>query len=287
MLSRWYPAITAYASELAKWNYTALECVGCRLVYQQQLPSSELLAKVYGEWLPSTGHPRDNKVFQYDLAHPKLTRPGQETHAFAAACGKPISALRIFDYGMGWGRYPICAAKLGAQAFGYDLSAPGCAYAAENGVNVVAPRDFDGLQADVVNCDQTLEHVPDPMQVMALLARAAVVGGIVKINVPQARDLVRRFAVRDFKARAHTANSLNPLHPLEHLQCFNRHSLDALARSAGLTPMAIPLGAELAYFRALELRDVVEVKRVVKAAARPAYDRWSRHNLCAWYRKRA
>ena len=60
---------------------------------------------------------------------------------------------------------------------------------------------------------------------------------------PDGGDIKRRLAVLDWSAPKDSPDSLNPVSPLEHINCFSGHSLMALAEACGLRRRELPLGA--------------------------------------------
>ena len=51
----------------------------------------------------------------------------------------------------------------------------------------------------------------------------------------------------DWKAPKNSRNSLNPVAPLEHINCFRRKSLIKMAAIAGMEEVVIPMSIQYAY----------------------------------------
>lgn len=100
----------------------------------------------------------------------------------------PLSGLVVLDVGCGGGILSEAMARRGAKVLGIDLARAALEvaelHAAESGVTLeyrlqsaealaqASPASFD-----VVTCMEMLEHVPEPAQVVAALARLAKPGG--------------------------------------------------------------------------------------------------------------
>lgn len=283
-LAECYPAATDLRAWLSGATYQIDACKDCQLVYQRHVGSPELLSTLYDRWLNNDYHPADAD-FQKQIARPAMTRDGHEIFAVAYTLGVSLPELRVLDYGMGWGLWARIAHELGAQSFGYDLSPTRCDDAVRHGIRVVRPPDFAALGVHFVNADQILEHTSWPLTALREMVDALRPGGILKIAVPRAADLHRRLKLLDWRAPKYSRNSLNPIGPLEHVNCFGPTSLAALCARVGLRRVAIPLAAYAAHLKvpgALAFDDPV---RLVKGFLRPAYHRFSRDNLYAWFRK--
>jgi SAM-dependent methyltransferase len=276
------------ASDLVDWlsgaDYQLDACVACHLVYQRFVGSDELLSVLYDEWLNEQYQPASAN-FRSQLARPAQTRDGHELFAVARTLNVPVHRLRVIDYGMGWGLWARIAKQLGADAFGCDLSALRCADARASGIGIVQPAELTGMDADFVNADQILEHVSEPWRAVREMASALRSGGILKIAVPQASDMRRRLAVLDWYAPKYTRDSLNPVHPLEHVNCFDSRALETLGARAGLRRVRISLSAYATFLGVPGALSLADPLRLFKAFARPAYHRWSRDNLYVWFVK--
>ncbi len=95
-------------------------------------------------------------------------------------------------------------------------------------------------QFDVINADQVFEHLPEPLVTLRQLRRALKPGGLLKISVPDGRSVKRNLGYGDWLATADSPRSLNPVAPLEHINCFTRHVLIVMAAEVGLRPTFVP-----------------------------------------------
>lgn len=67
------------------------------------------------------------------------------------------------------------------------------------------------------------------------------------LSVPNGGDVKRRLGIADWPAPNRSRNSLNPVSPPEHIDCFNRASIIRMADVAGLEIVKIPLSILCAY----------------------------------------
>jgi len=282
-MRRYYHAAKDIHARLDQAIYQIERCAECQLVFQRYVASGELLSVVYDDWLTGIYYP-DTPEYLAQVAAPAATRDGHELLAVARTLAVDVSRLRVLDYGMGWGLWARIAKELGAESFGHELSETRLEHARQHGVRTVAPESFAEVQADFVNADQIIEHVGDPLGTLGQISRALKPTGILKISVPRAPDICRRLRVLDWDAPRGARNSLHPVQPIEHVNCFDWRSLEALCRRAGFRRIPIALDAYAAFLRVPG--GVPRAPRALaKAFARPVYHRLSRTKLYAWFVK--
>ena len=265
-------------------EYVLDRCDDCSLVFQRFIPSADFLDEVYDRWLNSDHNPETDPVFIDAVKYPARCRDGHEIFAIAAALGKPPAELRVLDYGMGWGMWARVARGLGCEVYGFDLSAARRDFAREHSVRIVDTNELRGLELDFVNTEQVFEHLTTPLADAQALSTALRPGGIFKVAVPRADDIEQRLQPPNWDAPRSSRRSLNAVHPLEHLNCWNPHALATMARRAGMEPFPVPLSA---YFAFLRIPGALPrgPKQLAKSFVRPAYHRFAPHQLYRWFRK--
>jgi len=213
---------------------------------------------MYGSWQRIDGgiERHDNLRYQQATAEEILLvlellqrRPGEIT---------------VLDFGMGWGRWPRFAAAFGCRAFGVELGDPQVEFARRQGVEVLALEELPDAMFDFVNCEQVFEHLVEPHITLARLSRSLAGGGWLKINVPSGDRIAGLLRDPDWLAARGSRRSLNPVAPLEHLNCFTRRALDVLGERSGLRRQAP--GATKQYAATIGLWPP---KRLARAIARP------------------
>jgi SAM-dependent methyltransferase len=140
---------------------------------------------------------------------------------------------KLLDVGCSTGDIAAVFAKHGWDAYGVEPSEVAARHARDCGVDVHhgtlddAPWADDSFDAVIFN--HSLEHIDDPAAALARAARLVRPGGLVAIAVPNFGSWHRRrFGSAWFQ-----------LDLPRHLQHFDRDSLGALVRAAGLRPTAI------------------------------------------------
>ena len=240
-----------YRREPLDGIYRLDECLGCTLIFQRFIGDDEMMKRLYSDYarpeedVPLPGHAADT----------------HELNSLAAFLGK--SRLKVLDYGTGWGNWPISAKKLGHDAFATELAPHRARWVAEQGVHVIADGEIADHRFDVINLEQVLEHVPEPLELLRSLAPS--LGGVIKLSLPNSnRRHIAELARGDFR-------HVMAFHPYEHVNSFNRRSLAALVDRVGLSEVR-PSLRHLYAFRSTSPKDL----------ARPIWRFHNPSNLYLW-----
>lgn len=167
------------------------------------------------------------------------------------------SAAKILDIGCGNGNISRALGSLGYQVKGIDFSAKAIAYAKTK--NTFSNVQFDVLSAeaiadseqfDVIICSEVLEHLSQPAQLTATIARILQPGGLLIATVPNGwgprealitqpvQWLNRTFfknAITGLKSSLGYSNSTlqSQSEDLTHIQFFTKRAITALIGNAG------------------------------------------------------
>jgi len=228
---------------LEKAQYSLLKCCDCALIFQENIPNSEMISEIYEKWIdPDAAMHRQET---YGISY--FSRYGQDIQQLLGYLKKPLYKVKVLDFGMGWGRWALMAKAFGCEAYGTELSQQRIEYAQSHGIKMVEWDDIPACSFDVINTDQVFEHLSNPAEVLAHLRRSLAPNGVIKIAVPNSFGIRYRLHKMDWLAPKGSFKSLNPVAPLEHINCFSRKSMLELARRTGLQEVKIPLGMQYRY----------------------------------------
>ena len=149
--------------------------------------------------------------------------------------------------------------------YGTELSQARIEYAKASGIKVITWEDIPNYRFDFINTEQVFEHLSEPMETLVHLKRALKPGGMIKISVPNGWDIKRRLRIADWIAPKGFRNSLNPVAPLEHINCFNHEVIVKMASRIGLKLEALP-------FRLIKTGFAISLIDSLKAIAKPYYN---------------
>ncbi len=256
-------------------NYDLRKCLECGCVFQNEILNDEYMERLYDAWIDPDFAKENNRPTSLNEA----SYLAQEIMQVISYFGRPASSLKFLDFGMGWAEWSLMAKAFGCASYGADLSIERVAHAKANGIAVVDLDEIEGQDFDFINTEQVFEHIPNPLNTLQHLCRSLRPGGMIKISVPTAYDIDRRLRRMDWTAPKHTKYSLNPVAPLEHINCFQRTSLVRMAQKAGLSETRIPIRLQYQHSAWCSAR------QAIKSALRPIYRDLLKRQNCVFFKK--
>jgi 2-polyprenyl-3-methyl-5-hydroxy-6-metoxy-1,4-benzoquinol methylase len=136
---------------------------------------------------------------------------------------------------MGWGSWLLMAKAFGMQTEGLEIAEERVQFAHTNGLKVVAPTDIETSSYHFINAEQVLEHVSDPVGVLASCYQWLKPGGFLRVAVPDGVDIEKRIQTGSWKVAE------MPSIPLEHINVFTHESLSYLANQQHFKMVHPPL----------------------------------------------
>jgi SAM-dependent methyltransferase len=239
-------------------RYILDECQECGLIYQKEIPNTELMNRLYERWLDPE---IVLKMEQSERGPGFYLGIATEIGRVLEYLARPPCDIVFLDYGMGWGNWCLLAKGFGCNAFGVELSDVRTANAETMGIAVLGRNNLPRERYDFINAEQVFEHLPNPLETLNDLAKALKPGGVIRLGVPHGWDIKARLRLWDWNAKDESPNSLNAVAPLQHINCFTIKSLRAMGLAANLHELELP-----------ERRTPVETpKDLLKMAIRPLY----------------
>lgn len=238
------------------------ECNNCGLLYQEEIPNSFLTKKIYEEWI--------NPVKSYEVQQNTIIDDyllySQEILMLIAYFKIIPKQCKVLDFGMGWGIWCKIAKAIGCDSYGTELSESRIEHVKSHGIKVISWKDLPNHDFHFINTEQVFEHIAEPLDMMSYLKNILRPGGLLKISVPNGAGIKRRLKISDWAAPKGSRNSLNPVAPLEHINCFTYRSIITMAKKAGFEQVKIPLSIQYLY----TIRKN-NFKQILKNILRPIY----------------
>ncbi len=143
--------------------------------------------------------------------------------------------INVLEFGMGWGFWSNLAKAFNFNVTGVELSKIRIDYAKNSGLRIIDDIAQEKEESyDYIYSNQVFEHIPNPREVLINLAQLLKKQGVIYIGVPDGRAMERKLKNSNWKAQK------DAMHPLEHINCYNRKSLKILAKQAGLALLPPP-----------------------------------------------
>ena len=212
-------------------RFTLMRCTSCGLVYQLGVPSDQFAKTIYDEGMPEAA--KDEKMAESTIGD--YSYLAWQVQWLVRNARKKPSDIRVLDFGLGWAQWAKMAQAYGCQVFGVELSKNKVAHAEANGIKIVPADALEPNSYDYINTEQVFEHLSEPKDMLLTLREAVRPNGLIKVSVPDGRN-VDQVVSRMKNADVFDPDAIMSIHPLQHLNCFDHRSLDALGRSAQLQP---------------------------------------------------
>lgn len=273
-------------------EYALSECVFCELIFQSEIPEDYLLNEIYDHWLAPKDVPNTENLddfyqwfrkawganFEQAHLHPKYSRDSHELMMVSKLLNIDIDKLKVLDYGSGWGTWARVANEMGCQAYGYELSQKASTFTKQFGIQMLDWDDIPQHKFDFINTEQVFEHLAEPSLVLDHLSRALKPGGLLKISVPTLRGVGRKINNLTLKIVHSNKDSMFPVEPLVHINCFNMKAIRVMSKNAGLNVVNIPLFKFYAFLFNFGI-DWLSFRQVFKSLIRPLYRRINHKNI--------
>jgi len=217
--------------------FPIVRCRHCRFAYSQRLLNSELLDLLYERMISE----QNDRRHEENLYRTKVYA-GIFTLLLHSTIGKERqdSSLKLLDFGGGTGAFCQVASAPQIQPICFETSQRRLRLIRAKGLNVI--DRFDQIAAhgpyDMILCNQVLEHVPHPKEILRTFARVLNPGGSAYLAVPAYPDEILATNAERYRSGDKYPLDLNPW---EHLNYFSPESFRVMLGDCGLAPYIWPL----------------------------------------------
>ena len=217
-----------YGGIMDRWldeiDLAIVRCVSCSHHWYFQQPEPDQLMAMYdasrsffGD-VPISREPTD-----------EMRRQMRSLRRLRAAHASPL----LLDYGSGYGRWARAACTEGFEVYAYEPSVTrgrekDAGFTVVHRIEDLEPRKFD-----IVNIEQVLEHVPDPLEVLREINGLCAPAAIVRITVPNV--LRGHEGRRIWDEWPFNGKRVHTMAPFEHLHGFTPASLERVVKRAGFS----------------------------------------------------
>ena len=209
-------------------RFPFVKCRNCGFMFSEDLLDDDSLNKVYEEIInPAT-------CKDYSLSETVFENYRKDfDHAMGIFTDKTM-VKRALDFGAGWGTWAMIARERIKEVYCYETSPIRKEFIQEAGLNLIESESsiLNRDKFQLINCQEVLEHVPNPKDVLKLLRDALSDDGAIWLTVPGCPpDYFQLQAALISKGQ-------NPkeINPWEHLNYFTSETLQNMCEAVGLVP---------------------------------------------------
>lgn len=209
-------------------RFPIASCRSCGFLYAEQEPNIAFLSQVYDEVIR---HDANRSANQSLSSYARRMRYVADLLELAPV----LERHKALDYGCGLGTTLRLLDASGVRSVGFDTSEIRTRDLLNSDIRVVTVDELrKEAPFDVIVCDNVLEHLPNPLEVMQFLESLSLPGTVLYASVP---NYDHRFVETQRRA-ADAGEPLDmSLNPWEHLNYFDLDQLDAILGRAGFFPV--------------------------------------------------
>jgi SAM-dependent methyltransferase len=247
-----------------RWSYVA--CADCGMAFHRFILSPEWNERRFTKWMSQEAieafeRPLKTASYEFDRAVAFTSHALQIEYLTRTLRGE--EALRLLDFGCGYGGFLSMCSMFGFHACGVDRAAA----KRDNGSFAKVFADVSDVMPmapfHALTLFEVLEHLDEPLDLMLRLRDLVVSGGILVLETPDCSG------VRGI----HTRDDFDKIHPLEHINGFTPQSLERFAVRLGFEPIRKPVACVTAAPARLAKS---AIKRMVSPVLKPTTQRYFR-----------
>jgi len=223
-------------------DYNLLECKNCKFIFQESIPNELFSEHLYENLISATASLKKKEENIINLKKKYYNEIILIKKIFKER------KINILEFGAGWGFWSLEAKKSGFNVSCLELSKRRVEYMKSKDLNVINTIEKNKPKYDLIYSDQTFEHISDPKETLDLLNSSLNLGGYILLNFPSSFGFKR-------KVKNNYMPNKDEAHPLEHLNLFNRSSMNYLIKSTNL---------KLINFRSLKSLNLRDVYKDIK-----------------------
>ena len=214
--------------------FPIVRCRHCRFVYSQRLLNSDLLDALYERMISEQNDRRHEESLYMTKVY-----AGIFTLLLHSMTGEN-SSLKLLDFGGGTGAFCQVANAPQIQPICFETSQRRLRLIRAKGLNVITRFEEVATHGpyDMILCNQVLEHVPQPKQILKTFERVLNPGGRAYLAVPAYPEETLARNAELYRAGGRYPLDLNPW---EHLNYFSPDSFRSMLGDCGLAPLIWPL----------------------------------------------
>ena len=209
-------------------SFSFAKCRKCGFMFSEDLLDDDSLNKVYDQIINPeicNDYSLSEKVFDFNR------KDFNRTMELLPDSSKVKKAL---DYGAGWGTWAMIAREQIQEVHCYETSPIRKEFIQKTGLNLIEKisQISNADKYELINCQEVLEHVPNPKDVLKLLRDALTDDGAIWLTVPACPpDYFQKQA--EMISKGQNSKEINPW---EHLNYFTTKTLQEMCKEVGLVP---------------------------------------------------
>lgn len=205
-------------------DYSIQKCLSCTGLFQEYIFNDDFMGELYENWISK----EESIKKKIDFSTYNFSLYTSDLNKINLYMNKKPKDTTILEYGMGWGFWSRIAQSMNFDVSGFEVSKSRIDFAKKNNIKILSDiNELKKKSFDFIYSFAVFEHISNPYETLKLLKNLLNKNGLIYIYVPNGIFMQNKFN-KSWKA------SKDALHPLEHINCFNRKSLKVVANKLDL-----------------------------------------------------
>jgi hypothetical protein len=214
-----------FKNKLEVTNYELLKCKDCKFVWQKNTPNKKFSIDLYENIIDNEQSLKKSKLKYHNQKNSNNKEINKIIHNFNQ------EKINILDFGAGWGHWLMSGSNSFYDSYAFELSPSRKSFLISNGINVLNFNDINQYLNffHYIRLDQVLEHLNEPNEALKIIKKLGKKNCIFYISVPDGTEIIEKENIPFIRK--------GPVQPLEHLNCFSKHSLKKFLDIYGFRPL--------------------------------------------------
>lgn len=214
--------------KLEKYQYRLLECMNCKLIFQEQIPGEKFSKELYENIID-----HENSYLKKENFEKKwIKKLFYEVELIKGLFSKKPQEISILEFGSGWGYWSQHLQKKGFNVSAFEVSDTRIKHMERNGIEVLPNINITSKKFDFIYSEETFEHINNPKETLNDLSKILKDGGYMLLRFPS------NFLFK-FKIRNNYQPTSDCAHPLEHINLFKKKSFKKMLKGTNLTTISL------------------------------------------------
>ena len=218
-----------------RWSY--VQCQDCNQAFHRFILSPEWNERRFSNWMSQEA------IEQFEKSQKTPARLFQKAQRYTAhvikiemltRCLRNNQAVRILDFGSGYGEFLAMCSLYGFEAYGVDRSSARRNNSRYSGIftdlDELKSSDAGSKKFHCITLFEVLEHLDHPRAVLDALTEFLVAGGIFVLETPDCSGVTTIATKADYLK----------IHPLEHINGFTPQTLTSIIERLGFVQIRSP-----------------------------------------------
>jgi 2-polyprenyl-3-methyl-5-hydroxy-6-metoxy-1,4-benzoquinol methylase len=209
--------------KIKKFKYNLLKCLKCTGIFQENIPNKNFMFNLYNKYICD----KESLKKKENLYNKNLRKYFIEAKLIKKIFNKNPRNISILEFGAGWGFWAQFMKSLNFKIKCFEISNKRISYMKKNKLQVIKNISKLNEKFDFIYSDQTLEHLPNPKEVLEIFDKLLKKGGYIFLEFPSS-------FLFEYKLNKNYIPKKDCAHPLEHINLINRKSLNCMITSTSL-----------------------------------------------------